>query len=105
MLSPQSVAAPSGECELRLKAGMVMFAGVKLCDPCLSALRTSYLSSMALYKSTYLYLYLYKNCTSFIQLAILFRCSAETLNNAVKRHVVMHSLHRVLIQYKMLNLG
>jgi len=29
---------------------------VKLCDPCLSALRTSYLSYRALYKSTYLYL-------------------------------------------------
>jgi len=26
---------------------------VKLCDPCLSALRTRYLSSRALYKSTY----------------------------------------------------
>ena len=31
---------------------------VKLCDPCLSALRTSYLSYRALYKSTYLYLLL-----------------------------------------------
>jgi len=29
---------------------------IKLCDPCLSALRTRYLSSRALYKSTYLYL-------------------------------------------------
>jgi len=28
---------------------------VKLCDPCLSALRMRYLSSRALYKSTYLY--------------------------------------------------
>jgi len=27
MLSPQSVAAPSGERERRLKAGMVLFAG------------------------------------------------------------------------------
>ena len=51
-----SVEAPSGECERRLKAGMVLFA---LCDPCLSALRMSYLSSRALYKSTYLYLYLF----------------------------------------------
>jgi len=30
---------------------------VELCDPCLSALRTRYLSSRALYRSTYLYLY------------------------------------------------
>jgi len=28
---------------------------VKLCDACLSALRTSYLSSTVLYKSTHLY--------------------------------------------------
>ena len=53
MLSPQSVAAPSGERERRLK---VLYLQVKLCDPCLSALRTRYLSSKALYKSTYLYL-------------------------------------------------
>jgi len=53
MLSLQSVAAPSGERERRLK---VLYLQVKLCDPCLSALRTRYLSSKALYKSTYLYL-------------------------------------------------
>jgi len=32
---------------------------VTLCDPCLSALRTRCLSSKALYKSTYLYLYIH----------------------------------------------
>jgi len=60
MLLSQSVAAPSDECERRLKAGMVLFPTfqVKLCDPCLSALRTRYLLSRVRYISTYLYLYL-----------------------------------------------
>ena len=53
MLSPQSVAALSGECERRQAW---CYLQVKLCDPCLSALRTKYLSSRALYKSTFLYL-------------------------------------------------
>jgi len=38
---------------------------VKLCDPCLSALRTRCLSSKALYKSTYLYLYLFPNALRY----------------------------------------
>jgi len=44
---------------------------VELCDPCLSALRTRYLSSRALYKSTYLYLLLllYRNFCQKIQAA------------------------------------
>jgi len=50
MLSPQSVAAPSGKCEWRQAWCCLQ---VKLCDPCLSALRIRYLSSRVLYKSTY----------------------------------------------------
>jgi len=70
MLSPQSLAAPSGERESRLKAGWCCLQ-VKLCDPCLSGLRTRYLSSRALYKSTYLYLYLLNRCCI---LALVITC-------------------------------
>jgi len=53
MLTPQSTAPPSRERERRLKVWCWTLQ-VKLCDPCLSALRTRCLSSKVLYKSTYL---------------------------------------------------
>jgi len=42
-----------------------VFAGYDPCDPCLSALMTRYLSSRALYKSTYLYLLPLLSCTIY----------------------------------------
>jgi len=57
MLSPQPVAAPSGERERKLKAGMVLF-GCKT------------MSSRALYKSTYLYRFYFLPKTKTHQLVI-----------------------------------
>ena len=56
MLLPQSVAEPSGECERRQAWCCLQ---VKMCDPCLSALRTRSLSSKALYNPrTFTFFYL-----------------------------------------------
>jgi len=55
---------------------------VKLCDPCVSSLRTRYLSSRALYKSTHRYLYLYLYC--FFE-RIEWRCIVSQITRDIGR--------------------
>ena len=61
---------------------------VKLCDPCLSALRTRYLSSRVLYKSAYFYLDLY-DCRFFtvmVVVVVITKMSHDCHRSVVKTY-------------------